>query len=161
MVFTRYFKECNRITMTNFTNTLQVVFVFSLVCMDDTEHAITLLIIFIMRKVWVAFLLSYRLSASITVRSQTAAMFLWLYLSVLTQRWMCSCLNCTILFLLLFFCEIGPFWGLMVAWSVSGETALRGAEHQAAEFPQPLSSLHSIRMHRNLTRHNLQPSRPT
>lgn len=79
--------------------------------------------------------------------------------TIVDSRWDLILLPYRLVFLLLLFSRMGPFCHLIEAHGLGCETAHMGIRRQAAEFPQPLSVPHSIRMHRILTFHNLWVSR--
>lgn len=79
--------------------------------------------------------------------------------SIVDSRWDLILLPYRLVFLLLLFSRMGPFCHLIEAHGLGCETAHRGIRRQVAEFPQPLTVPHSIRMHRILTFHNLWVSR--
>lgn len=79
--------------------------------------------------------------------------------TIVDSRWDLILLPYRLVFLLLLFSRMGPFCHLIEAHGLGCETAHGGIRRQAAEFPQPLTVPHSIRMHRILTFHNLWVSR--
>lgn len=79
--------------------------------------------------------------------------------TIVDSRWDLILLPYRLVFLLLLFSRMSPFCHLIEAHGLGCETAHRGIRRQAAEFPQPLTAPHSIRMHRILTFHNLWLSR--